>query len=336
MASDNGEQDQAGPGEQHWPPTPPPQQPSPWAPAQPGFGADESAQQSEPEDATTARQPPPPSPIDEGGDAPTTRYGLFTPPPRTPTGTPGEPSSEPEAPNPQDDDRTQAFSRSDMRFDVPGGPPPPGPTQHLPPIPPAPWEQQHNYPPPQVYPEPQGYQQPAPPQQPPYPPPASGYQQSPYPQAPYQPPPQGYQPPGQYGQPPYQAAEPSYPQQAYGAPPGQYGQPPYQPYQAYPTAPPKKSHLALWLVAAVVVVAAVLVAAAFIAKPGFLGFKKVLDHSAVEQTLEKSGYSNVKCNDGKNPTVKKGATFTCTADGGTKITVTIAKSNGDYTWAPTS
>jgi len=62
----------------------------------------------------------------------------------------------------------------------------------------------------------------------------------------------------------------------------------------------------------------------------------VLDHAAVEQQIEKAGYTNVVCNNGKNPTVKKGATFTCTADGGRTVTVTITSSDGDYAWSPSS
>jgi len=62
----------------------------------------------------------------------------------------------------------------------------------------------------------------------------------------------------------------------------------------------------------------------------------VLDHAAVEQQIEKAGYTNVVCNNGKNPTVKKGATFTCTADGGRRVTVTITSSDGDYAWSPSS
>jgi hypothetical protein len=108
-----------------------------------------------------------------------------------------------------------------------------------------------------------------------------------------------------------------------------------QPYSPYPPGPPKKRHVGRWIGISVVVVVAALAVVAFVAKPGFLGFKKVLDHSAVEKTLEKqTGFTNIKCNDGKNPTVKKGKTFTCTADGGKKVTVTITKANGEYTWQP--
>jgi hypothetical protein len=91
-----------------------------------------------------------------------------------------------------------------------------------------------------------------------------------------------------------------------------------------------------WLGIAAIVAVAALVAASFVAKPQFMGFKKVLDHTAVEQQIEKGGYTNVVCNNGKNPTVKKGATFTCTADGGKTVTVTITSSSGDYAWSPSS
>jgi hypothetical protein len=60
----------------------------------------------------------------------------------------------------------------------------------------------------------------------------------------------------------------------------------------------------------------------------------VLDHTAVEQTIEKAGYTGVVCNGGENPEVKKGATFTCTADGAKQITVTMTDDEGKYTWSP--
>ncbi len=71
---------------------------------------------------------------------------------------------------------------------------------------------------------------------------------------------------------------------------------------------------------------------------------KQLSHTAVESTIEKQSQDttqsytplkNVQCNDGKNIKVKKDATFTCTADGGKKITVTITSSGADYTWTVT-
>jgi hypothetical protein len=90
----------------------------------------------------------------------------------------------------------------------------------------------------------------------------------------------------------------------------------------------------LWVGVAVVVVLAGLAGVAFLAKPGFLGFKKTLDRTSVEQHIEKStGYTHVLCNGGKNPTVKKGKTFTCTADGSKQITVTITGSDGSCGFA---
>jgi hypothetical protein len=86
-----------------------------------------------------------------------------------------------------------------------------------------------------------------------------------------------------------------------------------------------------------VVVVVALGAVAFVAKPAFLGFKKVLDHTAVESSIKKQGgYASVNCNDGKNPKVKAGAKFTCAVDGGKTITVTIRDSKGAYTWTPSS
>jgi len=62
--------------------------------------------------------------------------------------------------------------------------------------------------------------------------------------------------------------------------------------------------------------------------------RKVLDHTAVERTVEKGGYTGVVCNGGENPEVKKGATFTCTADGGKEVTVTMTNDSGNYAWSP--
>src|SRR5262249_36345679 len=139
------------------------------------------------------------------------------------------------------------------------------------------------------------------------------------------------QQPQGYGQPPYQ-------QQPYGAPLqgyGQYGSPSsQQPYLPYPPGSLKKRRVGLWVGVAVLVVLAVLAGVAFMAKPGFLGFRKTLDHTSVEQNIEKStSYTHVLCNGGKNPIVKKGKTFTCTADGGKTITVRITGSDGSYSVA---
>jgi hypothetical protein len=60
----------------------------------------------------------------------------------------------------------------------------------------------------------------------------------------------------------------------------------------------------------------------------------VLDHTAVEQTIEKARYTGVVCNGGQGPEVIVGATFPCTADRGKAITVTITSATGNYAWSP--
>jgi hypothetical protein len=357
MTSENGEPGQAGHGDQPWQPPPPPpaqQSSSPWAPEQPPApDADEPAappaSPNAEEDSTMVRpissipigSIPMPGPGDAGDS--TTNYGQLIRPAHEP---PGGSGSEPALPPPaSDEDRTQAFSRSELRYDQPGQPAPPTPTEQLPMVPPA-YEPQPYEPPayePRSY-DPSGYPpQQQQPYQPPYP--QQGYgqqgygqqgygQQQPYYQPGYAQPPQSQA----YGQPPYrqeygqqQYGQQQYGQQAYG----QYGQQ-GAPYTPYSTDQQGKRRLWLWLGLVVAVVVIALGAVAFIAKPAFLGFKKVLDHTAVENTVKQGGYTNVNCNDGKNPKVKKGATFTCTADGGKKVTVTITDSKGDYTWSPSS
>jgi hypothetical protein len=64
------------------------------------------------------------------------------------------------------------------------------------------------------------------------------------------------------------------------------------------------------------------------------GSRVVLDHTAVEQTIEKAGYTGVVCNGGQDPEVIVDATFPCTADGGKAITVTITSATGNYAWSP--
>jgi Domain of unknown function (DUF4333) len=312
MTTDNGEHGESGQGEQpqSWPPPGQRQ----WAPEEQG---------DEPEEATVARPVSPPL-NSEKSSAATPRHDEAG----QPVGQPPSPADQPAQPL-SDDERTQAFSRSDVRYDAPA----PAPTQQMPAFPPpppgAPYQPS----------EPQGFGPPAYPPTPPQTPPPQPFAPG---GPPYQQASQGYPPPQApgYGQAPYQA-EPGYPQQPYGAPPpqyGQYGQYGQQSqYAAYPpAAPPKKRAVWPWVSVAALVVVAALVAASFVAKPQFLGFKKVLDHSAVEQQIEKGGFTNVVCNNGKNPTVKKGATFTCTADGGKTVTVTITSSSGDYAWSPAS
>jgi hypothetical protein len=124
-----------------------------------------------------------------------------------------------------------------------------------------------------------------------------------------------------------QAAAPAYGGQAYGA---QAQQPGYQaPAQ-------KKSRAGLWTLLIVVAVLVIAAAAVFITKPSPL-FKKVLDHNAVEKTIEQqSGGLFVSVSCPANEKVKAGATFQCTAANGKKVTVKITNSKADYTWAPAS
>jgi hypothetical protein len=360
MTSENGEPGQAGHGDQSWPPPPPPppaQQPSsPRAPEQAPPAGDEpetpAARPGAEEEATMVR-PTSSIPIgsipiperDDAGDR-TTNYGQLIPSGQERPAGSEPPDSAP--PSPADRDRTQAFSRSEL-----GYPPSPTPTQQMPNLPPA--YEPRAYEPPQYEPpayEPRSYDPPAypPQQQQPYQQPygQQGYGQQGYgqqgdsqqgygQQQPYYQPGYPQQPQTQaYGQPPYQQEYGQYGQQGYGQQQyGQYGQQ-GAPYTPYSTDEQGKRRLWLWVGLVVAVVVIAVGAVAFITKPAALGFKKVLDHTAVENTVRQGGYTNVNCNDGKNPKVKKGATFTCTADGGKKVTVTITDSKGDYTWSPSS
>ncbi|BBX16204.1 hypothetical protein CRI77_08710 [Mycolicibacterium duvalii] len=163
--------------------------------------------------------------------------------------------------------------------------------------------------------------------------------------------PTGYPQQGQYGQP--GAYGQPYGQPGYGPPPGQFGQQPGQPGQfgQYPgySAPgsedgSKRSLAVIGTVIGVlvgVVVIAVLVLGFW--KPGFFVTTK-LDIGAAEQgvqqilTDETNGYgatnvSNVTCNDGVSPTVRKGATFECevSIDGTIRqVTVTFQDDEGTY------
>jgi hypothetical protein len=150
---------------------------------------------------------------------------------------------------------------------------------------------------------------------------------------------QQYGQPGAYGQQPGQ--------------PGQYGQQPGQPgpYGQYPNyqAPggeegSKRSMAVIGGVVgllAVIIIAVVLVLGFW--KPGFFVTTKLdvnAAQSGVQQILtdETNGYgaknvSNVKCNNGVSPTVKKGDTFDCEVSiDGTKrqVTVTFQDDNGTY------
>jgi len=358
MASDNG--DEGNQGDQPWPQPP---HSSQWGPSS-EHSSDQGAEPAddEPEEATIARPVAhPPSDFGESGNAPTSQYSWAEQSTEEPSAQSGDAGAgEPADSGPlgtpsSDEDRTQTFSRSDLRAQptpppMPSFPPPPPGGSYQPQQPPPYPPQQSPTPPQQGYPPAAPYQQPEQPYQPyqpyqpeqqPYQPDPAAWGQQPYGQQPYQPEQSAWGQP--YGQQP-QAYPPSqgYQQQPYGAPPqqqqpyGQYGAYGQQPYSPYPPGPPKKRHLGLWIGGAVVAVIVILAVVAFVTKPGFLGFKKVLDHTAVEKTIEKGGYTNVRCNNGKNPKVKKGATFTCTADGGKKVTVTITSTSGNYAWSPAS
>jgi len=153
----------------------------------------------------------------------------------------------------------------------------------------------------------------------------------------------GQQQPGQYGQP----GQPQYGQQypQYGQQPGQYGQPGQPQYGPLgEETASKKSVAALGTILGVL--AALIVAAVLILgfwKPGFFVTTKLDVNKAqtgVQQILsdEANGYGaknvkDVKCNNGQNPTVKKGDTFTCEVSiDGTKrqVTVTFQDDKGTY------
>ncbi len=171
---------------------------------------------------------------------------------------------------------------------------------------------------------------------------------------PGQPGPYGQQPgqpgqPGQYGQ-PGQPGQPGQYGQPYGQPPTQYGQQPgqfgqYPPYgQSGGEDGSKRSMAVIGGVIgllAVIIVAVVLVLGFW--KPGFFVTTKLdIDaaQSGVQQILtdEANGYGaknvkDVKCNDGQNPTVEKGASFNCEVSiDGTKrqVTVTFQDDKGTY------
>ena len=160
----------------------------------------------------------------------------------------------------------------------------------------------------------------------------------------------------QYGQPQY--TQPQYGQPQYGQQTGQqYGQPQQYGQQSYPQygqpqygqpgadeTASKRSVAALGTILGVL--AALIVAAVLILgfwKPGFFVTTKLDVNKAqtgVQQILsdEANGYGaknvkDVKCNNGQNPTVKKGESFTCEVSiDGTKrqVTVTFQDNKGTY------
>jgi hypothetical protein len=172
------------------------------------------------------------------------------------------------------------------------------------------------------------------------------YGQPPEGQPAYGSPPRGASPyqPQSYGNPspPPQYGQPQYGQPQYGQPPGspQYGPPPGM-YQTSPTPPRQVNKKAIGILAALVAVVVVIGGIAYAVTK--LSSHK-LSHSAVEKTIETQSTDTsksfrtitaVNCNDGKDITVKKDASFTCTAAGGVRITVVIksASSNPDWVWA---
>lgn len=143
--------------------------------------------------------------------------------------------------------------------------------------------------------------------------------------------------PGAYGQ------QGQYGQQ--GAYPGQYGQPQGQPFPQFGAGKPQRSTKTIAIIGGIVAAAVVLIVllvTAFLA-PGWavtttLDVNKAQDGVTKILTDETNGYGaknvkDVKCNDGNNPEVKKGATFTCDVSiDGTKrqVTVTFQNDKGTY------
>jgi hypothetical protein len=302
-------------------------------PAQAAASPPAYAQPTEPPAPQYSQQPPP----------------GYPPPPSAPGGYPG--AYPPAAPTPEQAYQNYPGDEADQHTAV--YPPiggyapdaygqPPQPTQQF--------AQPGGYPPQQPpapqYGQPQGYQ---PTQS--YPPaspydPQSGYGQSGYGQSGYGQDAGGYGQPATYRQPDAYGAQqpgaasygPAGPQQQYG-----YGQPPAAGDSGYPgssaagetrtSAKSKSSHVGLWTLLVVAIVVIIVVAATFIVKPSFL-FKKVLDHKAVEQTIEQQSnglLTNVSCP--ANEKVKAGVTFQCTAASNKKVNVTIKDSKADYEWS---
>ncbi|MBV9515996.1 MAG: DUF4333 domain-containing protein [Mycobacteriaceae bacterium] len=151
-------------------------------------------------------------------------------------------------------------------------------------------------------------------------------------------------PPGR-GQNPYHSA----PQQQSGAAPPYYQQPTPAGYSsspslpsAQPGQPSKGSKLWLWFGLGVALIAVVAVALVFfIANRSTVGSLDMNTAQAgVQQILtdQTTGYgldnvSNIKCNDGKNVTAKKGSSFMCdvTVDGkNQKVNVVLLDDKGTF------
>ena len=61
-----------------------------------------------------------------------------------------------------------------------------------------------------------------------------------------------------------------------------------------------------------------------------------LDHTSVEHMIEQGGYTGVVCNNAVDPVVRTHISFSCHADGGHRIVVTIVNAEGNYVWTATS
>jgi hypothetical protein len=180
-----------------------------------------------------------------------------------------------------------------------------------------------------------------------------------YPQYGQPPVPPGYPAAQPYGPPPeYGAAPGQYPQPGPYGPPAQYGQyppppggypPPGQPgpYGQFPPGPADASKKSMRLAGGLLGgLAAVLIAVVLLLgfwKPGWFVTTK-LDVTKAQQGVaqilsdESNGYGatnvqDVKCNNGQDPTVRKGDTFNCEVSiDGTKrqVTVTFQDDKGTY------
>lgn len=140
------------------------------------------------------------------------------------------------------------------------------------------------------------------------------------------------QPPAQYGQPPQYGQSPQYRQ-----PPAQYGPAPTLPKKSGSKSKP------FLIAGAVVAVLLVVIVGVLIAIGANQDVKKIAVadvQTEVQQVLvdRVTGYSSgditdVKCNNGQDPTVKNGGSFTCNVTVRGKpheLTVTFKDANGTY------
>jgi len=307
-----------------------------WVPGQGGGGADAPPPPgSEEQTAQTEVHRPAVAPAGQNGAAeaegPTVQAPKFEQPQQPGQGYP--PTVPPQAPSPAPPYTPSGTAPyQPPASDVRQPPPPAGPFGR---------PGQHGAPPDQYSRPPDFSHQPT---QPGSPSPPPGPHPQPHP-AQYGPPPGPYSPPArpqpaQYGPPPGQYSRPpdvgQQPPQ-YGQP-GQYGQ--FQPHMGRPIRQGRK-----WILigagVAALIVAAVLILGFW--APGFFMTKQLdvnkaqtgVQHILTDPTI---GYgakdvTDVKCNNGQDPVVKKGGTFNCDVTiGGTKrqVTVTFVDDNGTY------